>query len=104
MGAGKTTVIHALCRAIGVTGQLSSPTFAIVNEYHGREPVYHIDLYRMKSIHEALEIGIEDYLSGHAYCFIEWPQLIEALLPDTTVKISIESINEHERILTLEKI
>lgn len=103
MGAGKTTLIGAMCRLLGVKEQVSSPTFAIVNEYRGIERIYHIDLYRLKTIEEALEIGMEEYLSGNDYCFIEWPQLIERLLPPGIARVSIDVVNQSERILTLEQ-
>lgn len=104
MGAGKTTLIEALCQVLGVEEQVSSPTFAIVNEYRGTERIFHIDLFRLKTIEEAIEIGIEEYLSGNDYCFIEWPQLIERLLPTGIAKVSIEVVGEQERLLTLEQI
>lgn len=103
MGAGKTTLIAALCAELGVSSRVSSPTFSIVNEYQASEEVFHIDLFRLQSIQEALDAGIEEYLSGSAYCFIEWPQLITPLLPRNTVKIKIDLMNEHERLLTLLK-
>lgn len=93
MGAGKTTFIKAFCEALGTPDALSSPTYAIVNEYsaHGK-PIYHMDLYRLNNLEEALQIGIEDYLAdSNAYSFIEWPQLIETLLPDDVVKVYIEA-------------
>ncbi|MEO6167530.1 MAG: tRNA (adenosine(37)-N6)-threonylcarbamoyltransferase complex ATPase subunit type 1 TsaE [Chitinophagales bacterium] len=102
MGAGKTTLIGSLCQVLEVREHVSSPTFAIVNEYQGRERIFHVDLYRLKTLEEAVDIGIEEYLSGNEYCFIEWPQLIEVLLPPATIHISIEVINEQERILTFE--
>ena len=103
LGSGKTTVIGALCRKLGVTDKVSSPTFAIINEYKGVEPVYHMDLYRLKSVGEALETGIEEYLGGDVYCFIEWPQLIESLLPDDAVHIFLETVNENERLMIIER-
>lgn len=84
IGAGKTTFVHAICRELGVAGELSSPTFSIVNEYldAAGKAVYHIDLYRLKTLEEALDIGIEEYLDSGQLCFIEWPELIEPLLQD----------------------
>lgn len=102
MGTGKTTLIAALCKVLKVKEQVSSPTFALVNEYSGSRKIFHLDLYRLKTIEEAIDIGIEEYLSGNEYCFIEWPQLIEPLLPPASVHISIEAINEQERIITFE--
>lgn len=93
MGAGKTTFINALCRQLGVESDpTSSPTFAIVNEYRSdttAELIYHFDLYRLENIDDALEIGIEDYFDSGALCLLEWPEKIDALLPDDTVKVEI---------------
>lgn len=102
MGAGKTTLIKMLCRHLGVTDNMSSPTYALVNEYRGKaaDPIYHMDLYRLEKIEEALEIGIEEYLySGH-YVFIEWPQLIEPLWPEEAVQVSIEVTGPTSRLIT----
>ncbi|MFH1296756.1 MAG: tRNA (adenosine(37)-N6)-threonylcarbamoyltransferase complex ATPase subunit type 1 TsaE [Bacteroidota bacterium] len=91
MGAGKTTFIQALCRELGVEDQALSPSFAIINEYHTYEdaPVYHMDFYRISKLEEVYDIGYEEYLfSGH-YCFLEWPELIEELLPEETVRVTI---------------
>ena len=92
MGAGKTTFIKAVCEELGVEDVINSPTFAIVNEYlDGQgEPVYHFDFYRIKNLQEVMDLGYEDYVySGHV-CFMEWPELIENLLPDDAVKVTIE--------------
>ncbi len=95
IGAGKTTFIQAICRHFGVQEQVTSPTFALINEYtyvhpEGQEAhIYHMDLYRLKHIDEALNIGLEDYLYTGDYCFIEWPALIEDLLPEDVVRINI---------------
>lgn len=102
MGAGKTTLIAALCHALGVTDQVSSPTFAIINEYQGVERISHLDLFRLKTMEEALAIGIEDYLSEKEYLFIEWPELIRPLLPQHIVQLHLEIVNEQERILTID--
>ena len=91
MGAGKTTLIKSLCHRMGVTDEVNSPTFAIVNEYvtDEGEPVYHFDFYRIKKMEEAYDIGYENYFySGHL-CLIEWPELIEPLLPDRYVRVEI---------------
>jgi len=93
MGAGKTTLIKEMCRQLGSSDNFSSPTYSIVNEYQigeNESKIYHIDLYRLKNIDEALAIGIEEYINGESYCFIEWPQLIEQLLPVNTVKVEIK--------------
>ena len=87
MGAGKTTFVKALCEAMGVTDTVNSPTFAIVNEYDtpsGR-PIYHFDFYRIKRLGEVYDMGYEDYFYGRGLCFIEWPELIEELLPDKRI-------------------
>lgn len=104
MGVGKTTIIKAFCTELGVTDAMSSPSYSIVNQYSGRETVYHIDLYRLKTIKEALSIGIEEYLSSKQYCFIEWPQIIEPLLPSGTLKIDINVKEDGQRELTIKKI
>lgn len=92
MGAGKTTFIKSICEAMGVQDTINSPTFAIVNEYEDAEAntIYHFDFYRIKDIAEVYNMGYEEYLYSNAYCFIEWPELIEELLPEETVKVYIE--------------
>ena len=90
MGAGKTTLIKEICKQLGSTDNFSSPTYSIVNEYTAKEKIYHIDLYRLKNFDEALAIGIEEYISGESYCFIEWPELIERILPGDIVKIEMK--------------
>ena len=103
IGAGKTTFIKSLCEELGVEEKVTSPTFSLVNQYsyldkEGREQfIYHLDLYRLKSKQEALDIGIEEILDEDTYCFIEWPELIEDLLPDNIVKISIEIVDDSSR-------
>ena len=91
MGAGKTTLIKAICAQLGVEDNVTSPTFSIINEYRSAtEPVYHFDFYRVNSIKEALQAGVEDFFySGH-YCFIEWPEIIIPILPRQYLKVSIE--------------
>ena len=91
MGAGKTTLIKAICAQLGVQDNVTSPTFSIINEYRSAtEPVYHFDFYRVNSIKEALQAGVEDFFySGH-YCFIEWPEVIISILPRQYLKVSIE--------------
>lgn len=103
MGAGKTTFIKAVCEALGVEDAINSPTFAIVNEYvDGRgEPIYHFDFYRIKKEQEALDIGFEDYVYSGNVCFMEWPELIENLLPDDAVKVTIEEEMDGGRVLTM---
>ena len=91
MGAGKTTFITALCRALGVEDVVNSPTFTIVNEYRDRndDPVYHFDFYRINRLSEALDIGLYEYFDSGSRCLIEWPEMIEELLPEDTLKVQI---------------
>ena len=101
MGAGKTTFVKALCEAMGVTDTVNSPTFAIVNEYNtpsGRS-IYHFDFYRIRRISEVYDMGYEDYFYGDGICFIEWPELIEDLLPEGTVRVTIEELVDGSRVL-----
>ena len=104
MGAGKTTFIKHLCEAMGVKDIVNSPTFAIVNEYAdgNGNPVYHFDMYRIKSIAELYNMGYEDYFYSDAVCFIEWPELAEELLPEETVKVTIEETEDGSRTITME--
>lgn len=92
LGAGKTTLIKAFCRALGVVGGTSSPSFALVNEYVGEDGmhIHHFDLYRLKDRQELEDIGFEEYLDGGGYCFIEWPELAEDLLPPGTLHVHLE--------------
>lgn len=103
MGAGKTTFISAVCRELGVEDDISSPTFSIVNEYEGNdgELIYHFDCYRIDEEAEALDMGVEDYLSSGCLCLIEWPEIIERFLPDDTVRVSIAERSDGSRILTV---
>ena len=91
MGAGKTTFTTAICRALGVTDPVGSPTFAIVNEYMRAdgEPMYHFDFYRINKLSEAMDIGLEDYLYSGCLCIMEWPENIEELLPEYTLRVDI---------------
>lgn len=104
MGAGKTTFIKSVCEAMGVKDAINSPTFAIVNEYEDAkgETIFHFDFYRIKSIAEVYNMGYEEYLYSDAYCFIEWPELIEELLPEDTVKVTIEEGINGKRTITME--
>jgi tRNA threonylcarbamoyladenosine biosynthesis protein TsaE len=104
MGAGKTTFIKAICEELGVTETVNSPTFAIVNEYYSEKtalPVYHFDFYRIRSIREARSIGVEDYFDSGALCFIEWPEKIKGLLPDHTVFVDLEELEDGSRRVTM---
>ncbi len=99
MGAGKTTFIKAICEAMGVKDVVASPTFAIVNEYADAEgqPVYHFDFYRIKNLREAYDIGCEEYFYSGYPCFIEWPEMVEELLPEDVVSVRIEVSENEER-------
>ena len=120
MGAGKTTFIKAICEALGVEDTVTSPTFAIVNEYMTPQPplggdnnskefplkgvrgsIFHFDFYRIKNLREAYDIGCEEYFYSGCPCFIEWPELIEELLPEDTVKVSIDVQEDGSRTVTL---
>ena len=103
MGAGKTTFIKAVCQQMGVTEDMvSSPTFAIVNEYEGsRGSIYHFDFYRIRQISEAVNMGFDDYLYSGNLCFIEWPELVEPLLPEDMVRVTIEEQPDGSRILSM---
>lgn len=92
MGVGKTTFIKAICQELGVEDVINSPTFAIVNEYRSgsAELIYHFDFYRINKISEVYDFGYEDYFYSGALCFIEWPELVEELLPADSVKVTIE--------------
>jgi tRNA threonylcarbamoyladenosine biosynthesis protein TsaE len=103
MGAGKTTIIKAICKSLGAVDIISSPTFTLVNEYKTSlgESIYHIDFYRIKKQDEVFDFGIEEYLTGEYYCFMEWPELIEELLPPETVIVKISVDNNEQRILSI---
>lgn len=107
MGVGKTTFIAELCRALGVEEDVAnSPSFSIINEYRSEttaELIYHFDLYRLENIEEALDIGVEDYFDSGALCLLEWPERIEDILPDDTVKVSITLNDDHSRTLKIEE-
>lgn len=99
MGAGKTTFIKAICDVLGVEDEVNSPTFAIVNEYRSAtaELIYHFDCMRIKEIEEALDFGFEDYMECGALCFIEWPEMVEELLPGDVVKVKITVAEDGSR-------
>ncbi len=104
MGAGKTTFIKAVCEELGVEDVITSPTFAIVNEYRSDasgELIYHFDFYRVKKIEEVYDMGFEDYFYSGALCFIEWPELCEEVLPEDTVKVTIEETPDGTRVVTI---
>ena len=102
MGAGKTTFIKAVCEVLGVTDVINSPTFAIVNEYldGNGKPIYHFDFYRIKKEEEVYDMGYEDYFYSGNLCFMEWPELIEDLLPEDAVKVTIEEREDGSRVVS----
>lgn len=102
MGAGKTTFIKAVCEQLGVKDAVTSPTFAIVNEYASDfGPVYHFDFYRIKNLSEVMDLGFEDYAYSGNFCLMEWPELIEDLLPDNTVNVHIAETSNGMRTVTI---
>ena len=103
MGSGKTTFIKAICRELGVTENVTSPTFAIVNEYIAADgnPLYHFDFYRIKNENEARDIGCEEYFSSGHYCFVEWSEKILNLLPQEIVRITID-VEYENRLITFQ--
>lgn len=103
MGAGKTTLIKELCDLLGVEEVASSPTFAIVNEYHNQqdERLYHIDAYRLESERDGVNIGVGEYLNSGDYCFVEWPGVLDRLLPEEAFCIRIDPLGDDERQITL---
>ena len=103
MGAGKTTLIKELCRALRVTDNVTSPTFALINEYHttNRDKVFHFDFYRIKKLEEAYDLGYDEYFDSGSLCLIEWPELVEELLPDNTLRIRLEVAGSDKRTVRL---
>ncbi|MCM1503772.1 MAG: tRNA (adenosine(37)-N6)-threonylcarbamoyltransferase complex ATPase subunit type 1 TsaE [Muribaculum sp.] len=106
MGAGKTTFINALSKALGVEeDSTSSPSFSIINEYRSdttAELIYHFDLYRLENLEEAFDIGVEDYFDSGALCLLEWPERIADILPDDTVRVDIAVLDDDSRRLTVD--
>ena len=103
MGSGKTTFIKAVCEELGVTDVITSPTFAIANEYHSEQtpkPIFHFDFYRIKKLEEVYDMGYEDYFYSGSLCFLEWPELIEEILPADVVKVKIEEQADGSRTVT----
>lgn len=103
MGAGKTTIIKAICEILDSIDIVTSPTFTLVNEYKtsSGESLFHFDFYRIKKTEEVFDFGIEEYFSSNSYCFLEWPELVEEILPPETVRIRIEVTEDEQRILHL---
>jgi tRNA threonylcarbamoyladenosine biosynthesis protein TsaE len=106
MGAGKTTFIKALCRELGSSDNVTSPTFALINEYTASEGeiIYHFDFYRIKKLEEAFDLGYEDYIYSGNYCFIEWPEMIESLLPEGIVKVRIKECENGIRQIEAQRV
>ncbi len=103
LGAGKTTFIKALCNELNVIDIVSSPTFSIINEYQNETgmTIYHMDFYRLEKLDEAYEIGLEDYFETNSYCFIEWPEKIDELLPTQTTYVKISQNQDETRVLEI---
>ena len=104
MGAGKTTFTKAVCECLGVEDVINSPTFAIVNEYTSEttgDTIYHFDFYRIKKIEEVYDMGYEEYFYNNSICFIEWPELIEDLLPENATKVTIEEQEDGSRVVKI---
>lgn len=101
MGAGKTTFIQAICKALGSDDNVTSPTFALINEYKTRsqQSIFHFDFYRIKNLEEVFDMGYEDYFYSGEYCLIEWPELVEPLLPENIIRIYIEVNNDETRTI-----
>jgi tRNA threonylcarbamoyladenosine biosynthesis protein TsaE len=97
MGAGKTTLVSRIAAYLGSEDDVTSPTFAIVNQYEGQRTIYHFDMYRIDKIEEALDFGSEEYLSSGELCLVEWPEKIEALLPEDTMVVKIEILSDSAR-------
>jgi tRNA threonylcarbamoyladenosine biosynthesis protein TsaE len=104
MGAGKTTLIKALCRVLQVTDDASSPSFGLIYEYRtrGSDSVYHFDFYRIEHLEEAFDIGYEEYIDSGRYCFIEWPDKVASLLPPETVNVHLQIAGNNERTMEVE--
>lgn len=103
MGVGKTTFIRSLCKTLGTTDYVTSPSFAIINEYKSDsgQPIYHFDFYRIKDLEEAFDLGYEDYFYSGNYCLIEWPEKIEPLLPENIVTVKLEADDNEHRKMTV---
>ena len=105
MGAGKTTFIQSICRALGSEDNVTSPTFALINEYNADklDSIFHFDFYRIKELEEAYDLGYEDYIYSGSYCLIEWPEMIESLLPENLLIVKIEVQDDESRLITAHK-
>ena len=105
MGAGKTTFIKAVCKSMEVTGTITSPTFSLVNEYETDNgmTIYHFDFYRIGNIEEVYDFGYEDYFFSDKMCFIEWPELVETLLPEDIVEVKISVDDNEQRLISVQQ-
>ena len=105
MGAGKTTFIKAVCKSMEVTGTITSPTFSLVNEYETDNgmTIYHFDFYRIENIEEVYDFGYEDYFYSDKMCFIEWPELVETLLPEDVVEVKISVDDNEQRLISVQQ-
>lgn len=101
MGVGKTTFIKALCKTLGVVEEVTSPTFSLINEYFtkDKQSIFHFDFYRINTIEEAFDFGYEDYFYSDNFCFVEWPELVENLLPEDFLKVEIIENEDSTRLL-----
>jgi tRNA threonylcarbamoyladenosine biosynthesis protein TsaE len=101
MGAGKTTIIKAICQKLGAVDVVTSPTFTLVNEYRTSkgEALFHIDFYRINRKEEVFDFGIGEYLTGESYCFMEWPELVEEILPEETLKLRLTVLDDQSRVI-----
>ena len=106
MGAGKTTFVHAVCDELGVQNAVSSPTFSIINEYTtaAGKTIYHLDLYRLKSVQEAIDAGVEDCFYSGNLCLVEWPEIAPAIFPEDTLHVHIEIAGNDERRLVIQEV
>ena len=106
MGAGKTTFIKAICHELGSSDYVTSPTFALINEYTtaNGSVIYHFDFYRIKKLEEAFDLGYEDYIYSGNYCFVEWPEMIDQLLPEGIVKVRIKEGDNGIRLVEAQKV
>lgn len=104
LGAGKTTFIKAICDTLGVEDNVCSPTFTIINEYRAAsgDSVFHFDFYRVEKLQEALDLGLEEYFYSGCLCLMEWPERVEQLLPDETVRVQIDPVDENTRSIKID--
>jgi tRNA threonylcarbamoyladenosine biosynthesis protein TsaE len=104
MGSGKTTLIKALCKELGAVDLVTSPTFALVNEYRTKsgEMLYHLDLYRINSVEELFDLGYEEYFYSNSIIFIEWPEKAEVLLPESTIRVTLEETSANSRLVRID--